>query len=179
MNISLSKNVPFLRTSIYHHYFQSPELTVDHRTAKAAITWLETAANHATINAKPICFYSGFTMVTNTKLKPPVDVKVTAHGKLGNFMADHKCNSIDNVMAMASQTANSKKWTSEDWLEVSRALAKVVSGTVRVLLGATVPADSVWIKAEKQALVNNGGVTSIEHWEIEKSGTITKKANIK
>ena len=155
------------------------QLTVDHRTAKSAITWLQTDANHATINVKPVCFYSGYTMVTNTKLKPPVDIKVSAHGKLNGFMADHGCNSIDNVMAMAGQSANSKKWTGEDWLEVSRALANAVSGTVRVLLGTTVPADSVWIKAEKPALKANSHVTAIEHWEIEKSGKITKKANIK
>ena len=177
MNISLSKNVRFLSASISHYYLQIRQLTVDHRTAKSAITWLQTDANHATINVKPVCFYSGYTMVYNPKLK--VDIKVSALGKLNGFMADHGCNSIDNVMAMAGQSANSKKWTGEDWLEVSRALANAVSGTVRVLLGTTVPTDSVWIKAEMPALKANRRVTAIEHWEIEKSNKITKKANIK
>ena len=42
------------------------------------------APNHAAVNAKAICFYSGFTTV---KLKSPVDIKVTAHGKLGSVGA--------------------------------------------------------------------------------------------
>ena len=71
MNISVSENVRFLCASISHYYFQINALTVDPRTAKSAITWPDTAANHAAINAKPICFHSGFSMV---KLEPPVDI---------------------------------------------------------------------------------------------------------
>jgi len=83
MHISLSKNVRFLRASISHFskLMSSPWVTEPKQNREMRHSL---APNHATINAKAICFYSGFTTV---KLKSPVDIKVTAHGKLGSVGA--------------------------------------------------------------------------------------------
>ncbi|KAJ7595971.1 hypothetical protein C8J56DRAFT_392596 [Mycena floridula] len=91
-------------------------------TAKAVIAFINLPANKAAFT-KPLCFYSGFTMVTTPKSKTAT--KITAYSKIGAFMASHGCNNIDNLVSLAGQSAATKSWSNEpDWLEVSRALAK-------------------------------------------------------
>jgi hypothetical protein len=147
-------------------------------TAKTAIDWIKKADNNAQVNAKPLAFYSGYTDVVNTKIKKTVQIKTLS--KLGAFQTQVGAANIDDVVKLTGQSAASKKWTTNpDWMEVSRALAQSASGTVYVLLGKTVPADSVWNKAEKAALIANRSVTKIEVYELDDKGGFTKKANLK
>ncbi|CAA7271020.1 unnamed protein product [Cyclocybe aegerita] len=143
-------------------------------SAQDTVTWLSNDANSGTINAKPICFYSGHTVVMNTKIKKLVTI--TAHSKLSSFMSTH---GIDNIVHTAGHSKDARHWTTVDWEAVSKALTQHITGTVRVLLGTAVPDNSIWSRAEKPALMSNATVLIVEHYQIDTKDGIIKKANIK
>lgn len=130
------------------------------------------------MNDKPLAFYSGYTDVYNEKIKK--DVQIKALSKLGLFQVLVKANNIDQIIALTKQSSGSQRWTTDpDWMGVSKALAEAASGTVYVLLGKTVPEASVWIKAEKPALLANKAVTKIVVYELDNKGAFTQKKNLK
>lgn len=139
---------------------------------------MKNPANSAALNAKSLCFYSGSTVVTNPTLKPPKAAPVKAYKLLKQFKSKHNCNSVQDIISSFGQT--SQRWkTDPDWMQVSGVLAQHATGTAYILLGKTVSTDSVWAKAEKPALIANGGVTRVEIYEIDGKGDIIAQANLK
>lgn len=94
-------------------------------------------------------------------------------------MEQHKCNTIDEVMTLAGRSVDSNSWTTSHWMEVSKALAEHVKGTTYVLLGHTVQPDSVWLKAEKPALMANHAVTTIKVFLLNEHDQIVEQKNLK
>ncbi|KAJ7595973.1 hypothetical protein C8J56DRAFT_923671 [Mycena floridula] len=144
-------------------------------TAKAVIDYINLPANKSVFIK--LCFYSGFTMVTTPTSKTAT--KITAYSKIAAFTACHGCNNIDDVVSLAGQSDATNCWSTLDWVEVSRALAKHAQGTAYVLLGQSVLATSMWSTTEKPALIANAAVKKIKLWEIDTTEKFVAKSNIK
>ena len=94
-------------------------------------------------------------------------------------MVMHKCNTIDEVMSIAGSSIDSNGWDKGHWTEVSKALAEHITGTSYVFLGKTVHPDSIWLKAEKPALLANHAMHTVKAYLLNEQGHIVEQKNVK
>ena len=115
-------------------------------------------------------FYSG---QTNNKGKTiPMYTKITElQAKIG-----HNCTVIGDLVPAAGQRSWNPDWpVCPDWSKMSEQFAKVVKGTVYVLLGKDVYDTSCWKVLEYPTLKNNQAVTKIKIFELDTAGEIVAK----
>lgn len=132
------------------------------------ITYIEDSANSGHIN--PACFFSGQTIVEKTIKGKVYKSTVTAESRLSGFQTDRKCHLIAEIVTAAK--VQTSALTTQDWKDVSAALARTVKSPVYALLGKDIRKDSVWLQDEKPALAKNKKVTKVSVWEIETDGTV-------